>query len=662
MKYIVLIAILFINILFALENEKLKVVFPKDFPPSYVYKNGKTSGYAIELFKEIEKDLNLNVEYIPKNDWPEIVNQMKLGLVDIIPNQGITEDRKNYMEFSVPIEHIKISIFQKSNKGFYVKSVNDILDKNVAVVRNNVCAKIFKKYKNIKTTLYEDKNSAFEAFKNGKTELLCYPEEAVEEYIKENSLGKKIQKSFEIFNINRAIGVCKKNGKLVKDINESLEKLRKNGKLEAIYKKWHKEEKKYPLSEIFKTIALLSIMPTLLIFYLKYKKVILTRKELEDEVKEKTKLLQESKNKFEFVVERALGGFWEWNLDTDEIICSDKWYETVNLNKNEFVLTIENIRELIHKDDREKNKEIIDRLLDGQDLGYSNELRVKKGRDKYIWVYALGTVFENHKSEKVFFGLIMDIDDNKKLEEQKRNQDTLILHQSKMASMGEMLENIAHQWRQPLSMISTSATGVELQKEMNILEDDYLIESMKNINDATQYLSTTIDDFRNYFSSHKNIEEVNISRSIEKVVRLLSSKFKNSEINLIINCENLKIMNLENELIQVIINILNNARDAFENKDLTKKLIFIESYKEEDEFIIQIKDNAGGIKEDIINKVFEPYFTTKYNSNGTGLGLFMCLEILNKHMDGNIKVENVEFEYENEVHKGAMFTIKLKNL
>ena len=238
-------------------------------------------------------------------------------------------------------------------------------------------------------------------------------------------------------------------------------------------------------------------------------------------------------------------------------------------------------------------------------------------------------------------------------------KENILTQQSKMAAMGEMIENIAHQWRQPLSMISTAATGAKLQKSLGILEDKDFEETMDRINISAQHLSTTIDDFRTFFHQDKEESSFNIKIPIEKTLSLLESKLKNRNIEIIKEIEDLSIFGLQNEFIQVIMNILNNAIDALETKDLDKKLIFINAFKQNNNVIIKIKDNAGGVEEKIKDKIFDVYFTTKDKNQGTGIGLYMSYIIITKHMHGEISVQNDLFKYEDIEYYGALFKIKI---
>jgi signal transduction histidine kinase len=239
-------------------------------------------------------------------------------------------------------------------------------------------------------------------------------------------------------------------------------------------------------------------------------------------------------------------------------------------------------------------------------------------------------------------------------------QQHILFQQSKMAAMGEMLGNIAHQWRQPLSVITTAATGMRLQKEFDALDDETFEQSIDNITDSALYLSKTIDDFRNFFKTDKTEVDFDIENVFEKVFKLTKGQFESNDIAFIKNIEKTNIFGVENELVQVLINILNNSKDALvEIEKPTPRVILIDVRKEEKKVIIQIRDNAGGIDEKIIDKVCEPYFTTKHQSKGTGIGLYMTEEIITKHMHGIFKISNIEVEYKGKIYKGLESIIEV---
>ncbi|MCK5110063.1 MAG: hypothetical protein KAQ94_00990 [Arcobacteraceae bacterium] len=271
--------------------------------------------------------------------------------------------------------------------------------------------------------------------------------------------------------------------------------------------------------------------------------------------------------------------------------------------------------------------------------------------------YLAKIIEQNHKK-------IRDLNENLEIrvkEEVEKNiyKEKQLFEAQKMASMGEMIGNIAHQWRQPLSVISTGSTAIKLKKELDVLDDKDLLETCEIINENAQYLSKTIDDFKNFIKGDKKLINFNLKDTIDSFINLVNPSIKNNNIELILNIkENININGYPNELHQCMINIFNNAKDALLNIDETR-LVFIDTLLQDNNAIIKIKDNAGGIPEDVMPKIFEPYFTTKHKSQGTGLGLHMTYNLIVDSMGGTIEANNVKYKYNDESYIGAEFTIRL---
>lgn len=238
-------------------------------------------------------------------------------------------------------------------------------------------------------------------------------------------------------------------------------------------------------------------------------------------------------------------------------------------------------------------------------------------------------------------------------------KDRILAQQQKMISMGQMIENIAHQWRQPLSIISTRASTLKLKNDLNMLENKELNEALEQIVSTSNYLSQTIDDFRYFFKPQKEKAIFSLSLAIQKSIELTKLSLEQNDIKVIFKEREINIYGYETELIQVFINAINNSKDAFFEKNIKDKLILINLKIIKDRVHIEFLDNALGVPEMIINKIFEPYFTTKHQYNGTGIGLYMSSEIITKHMKGSIFMVNCDFTYEQQLYKGAKLTIVL---
>jgi C4-dicarboxylate-specific signal transduction histidine kinase len=243
-----------------------------------------------------------------------------------------------------------------------------------------------------------------------------------------------------------------------------------------------------------------------------------------------------------------------------------------------------------------------------------------------------------------------DITAKKEFEEQQLK----MLNQTKMAAMGEMLGNIAHQWRQPLSIITTIASSTSLKQEHGILKEEKLHENMEKIVESAEYLSNTIETFRNFLKSEKEYKPVSIQNSIKEVLQILNTTITSNNITLINNADkvdDITIVMISSELEQVIINIINNAKDVFIERDIKDRFITIDLSKDETRMKLSIEDNGGGIPKEILPKVFEAYFTTKHQSQGTGLGLHMSYRIITESLKGQLYAVNT--------NTGAKFIIEI---
>jgi C4-dicarboxylate-specific signal transduction histidine kinase len=246
----------------------------------------------------------------------------------------------------------------------------------------------------------------------------------------------------------------------------------------------------------------------------------------------------------------------------------------------------------------------------------------------------------------------------KKIEEELEKRilyEKEIMQKNRLASMGEMIDNIAHQWRQPLMKINAIVLNTDRSIELKKYDEKYLQNRLDDISQAVYHMSNTIDTFREFLNPHKSKESFEISNSINKSLKVLNTLLVDIEVN--INQKEIYINAYESEFMQVIISILSNSIDIFKARDIEKKYINIDIYEDDIHYFISIKDSAGGIKEDIIDKIFEPYFTTKHKSGGTGMGLYISKLIIQSSFKGDIKVKAVDngVKFILEIPKGKEF-------
>ena len=232
-------------------------------------------------------------------------------------------------------------------------------------------------------------------------------------------------------------------------------------------------------------------------------------------------------------------------------------------------------------------------------------------------------------------------------------EEQLLKQQAKMAVMGEMIGNIAHQWRQPLNALSALNVGLSIKYNRGNLTDEEMQNFKNKSNDIIQSMSETIDDFKNFFQPNKLKETFYVNEAIEGAIRFISDVYSEHKIK-ILHCTNadIEINSYKNELMQVLLNIFNNSKDAILENGIKNPSVIITTLQSKEEVIITIQDNAGGIKPEVLERIFEPYFTTKFQSQGTGIGLYMSKMIIEKSMGGVLRSENRE--------DGLLTTIKIK--
>ena len=281
---------------------------------------------------------------------------------------------------------------------------------------------------------------------------------------------------------------------------------------------------------------------------------------------------------------------------------------------------------------------------------WQGEIKNLKKDGSSYWVDAKILPTFNEDNVVVGYDAVrQDITAQKVLEEQQQ----MLTQQSKSAAMGEMISMIAHQWRQPLQTISILVQKLPLTRMLgDDISDELLEQVLDDVNIQIDYMTNTIEDFRDFFKPNKEKNEIDINELVLKAVDFLSYMLNLDSIHVNIQkTKDRKIAVHVNEIIQVLINIIKNARDVMIDNELGNREINIRTYVIDEYAVIEIEDNAGGIPPEIIGKVFDPYFSTKLNKNGTGLGLYMSKTIIEQHSLGKLTVSNSTL--------GAVFKIEL---
>ena len=251
---------------------------------------------------------------------------------------------------------------------------------------------------------------------------------------------------------------------------------------------------------------------------------------------------------------------------------------------------------------------------------------------------------------------------NEELIEKNEMKEKLLIEQTKLATLGEMMDAVAHQWKQPLNIISSYASTLQLQKQLGIMNDDLIEDVTDTIIKQINHLAITLDEFRKFFREDVSVEKVNIKRAISSVLELQKTFIDANNMEIQLKCsDDIHFDLIVTEFKHILINLINNACDAFIENLIEERFIFIDVTKDEKSLYVQVTDNAGGIPERIIPRIFEQNFTTKEKDRGTGIGLYMCQRFVQK-ANGEISVKNIKQEINGQMQKGARFSIVFHKL
>lgn len=358
----------------------------------------------------------------------------------------------------------------------------------------------------------------------------------------------------------------------------------------------------------------------------------------------------ETNKKLELTLEASKIGTWEWNIPKDKVIWDKRCFEMLGMQENEKILSYEAVKSLTHPQDRDNlHDQVQQQLAKGDTFRY--EFRLQKKDGGYLWIEGRGKVIQKDKQGKAtrLIGTHTNITPTKEHEsilkeeirkktEENLKQFELIQEQSKLAAMGEMIGNIAHQWRQPLNALNINIQNLEEDYEEGLITKEFVDRFIDKNDSIIQFMSRTIDDFRDFFKINKEKECFAVKKCIQEVIDIQMASLKSNSIDIALSGENFDIEGFRSEFAQVILNIISNSKDAIIQKGLPEGKISITIEKNS----ICIQDNGGGIDEDVLQRVFEPYFTTKEQGKGTGIGLYMSKMIIEQNMGGVLSMKNID--------------------
>ena len=372
----------------------------------------------------------------------------------------------------------------------------------------------------------------------------------------------------------------------------------------------------------------------------------------------KNRQLKRLKQRYELAVIASNDGLWDTNLETGITFFSKKWLDMLGYKAGE-ISSYKEWLELLHEKDKDKiEKTIHEYIQSNQEEHLICEYRLKTKQGSYKWILARGKVFDNHeKKRKRLLMMTMDIDEKKEAtkhlkmlvkDEVAKNEENqrLLIQQNKLASMGEMIGAIAHQWRQPLNNISLIIHFIRDNVKNKQFQENMLDAYIDRAKEQITYMSETIDDFRNFYKPSKSRSTFEVKKAIDATIDIIKGQIRKNDITINITGDPAYINGYKNEFKQAILNILTNAKDAIRSEKIkNQKLkgeIDITVLKKNQKTLIHIFNNGGNSSLEILERMFEPYFTTKFEDKGTGIGLYMTKTIIETSMNGTITAHNIK--------------------
>lgn len=649
----------------------------KDLRPIEYMEDNTLKGISIDVIRKLETSLGLTFEAIHTKDLQEAKEFLKNKKCDIIPTITNVDEFIDIAKITNPYLDYKLAIITKKDKPV-VTALKDLEQKRIAKIKDSQFIKVLKS-ENPYLKVHETKTlkETFEAISKDNAYYALEPLVFASHYMSTYALNDLYVSRYTNLSYKVSMAVRDDDSLLLGILNKSFNNISEKEHRE-IFNKWTSVS----IQKVFDhSLTLKIFLITLLIVgIIAYRHYLLNEhnKKLQianNKIEEKTKELAKQKLLFEKLYNKSSDGVL---LIKDAVFvdCNEAATKILKLPKSVILKSkVYNISPNIQPDGQDSKTKSMQMLREAVKYGSANfEWQFVIGKNKRIWVEVVLTAIEI-ENKSVIHSVIRDITERKVLEKEleilnlnlsdkvkeeiKKNEENTkkLIQQSRLAQMGEMISMIAHQWRQPLTAISATTNNLLLKMmiEQNV-DKDYFKKELDLITDYSQHLSVTIDDFRNFFKSNKIKNDFLIEEIILKSINIIKTSLKANNIELVQNFDCKLIINsFSAEIQQVILNILKNSEDILVEKNLENKKISINTQKinENDKELAQITicDNGGGVNEKIIDKIFDPYFSTKNEKDGTGLGLYMSKIIISDHCKGSLEVHNND--------EGAVFTIKL---
>jgi PAS domain S-box-containing protein len=347
--------------------------------------------------------------------------------------------------------------------------------------------------------------------------------------------------------------------------------------------------------------------------------------------------------RLQLAVSSANLGVWDRTLHDNKMVWNDRMFELYGTTRETFTGNVDAWLNGLHPEDKEAVVSASQAALNGEKK-YDTVFRVchPDGTVKHIKASGLVIRGADGTAERVI-GVNSDITETKRAEKEKAKLEDQLLYQNRLAAMGDMINNIAHQWRQPLNVLGLILQNLQLSFESGEVTKHVLDSEINEAMQVVQNMSSTINDFSNFFRQDTQKHEFLVAKAVTQALEFISASLQKShiEIELLLD-ENITIFSFKNEYMQALLNIVANAKDVLLERQIEEPRITIRAFSENNLSVVTVHDNGGGIVDSILPRIFEPYFTTKGPGYGTGIGLYMSKVIFEKNMGGRLTVSNIQ--------------------
>lgn len=618
------------------KKREITMCIDPDWLPFEKNDHNQHSGIVGDYMRHLSSLIQIPIVLISTQSWAQSLEFAKQRKCDILSAAIDTPARRAFLNFTEPSLQYAVALVTTNDKSF-VDSIDTISDQKLAIVKGYAFGELLqRRYPELQLIEVDTLDEGFRLVRKGLAFGYIDPLPVLAYAIQNNAFENlKINGKFDE-KWDLRIGVRNDEPLLLSIFNQAIKAVDEQTKTE-IMNRWI--SRTYEQKPNYTLVLQVGLIALALILFMVYRYLIVSHYNTQ---------LKKAVNSFEVLVESTIEGIILFDKTMHCIMVNQAAVDIFGYSKKEFKGL--HYSALIHED----FLEAVTRRFHASKLFPHEVTSIKKDGTSFT-AYTTG-VNSYWKGEKVRISFVVDITEFKQLQSnleqrvqthvQEIEQKNQILgQQHKLVAMGEMIGAISHQWRQPLNALSINIQNLEDDYQEGLVDEEFIVSFVTHNNNIIDYMSKTIDDFRNFFRIDKEKQSFSVHKTITEALHLQSAQLRNYFIDIELLGDDFTLYTFKSEFQQVLLNLINNARDAIiERKHVDGKITITTSAS-----CVCIEDNGGGIDEGLLERVFEPYFTTKEQGKGIGLGLYISKMIVEQHMGGTLRVHNSA--------QGACFTL-----